>query len=707
MNDLQRIKQLEKEIGINLELTDFDTIMEINNGYSIDKNQNVIGLNFDQFMLENIPQLLFSFQYLSRFSLYGNKLSKLPKEISELKNLQTLDICSNQLTELPNEISELKNLQTLDISSNQLTELPKEILEFDMEIRWEFASPYKGIFLEDNPLESPPIEIVKKGKDAVRAYFESLEGERRALNEVKVILVGDGGAGKTSLVKRLLGNEFDKNESQTHGINIDNWLLQDGKDKVKVNIWDFGGQEIMHATHQFFLSKRSLYILVLDGRKDEKTEYWLKHIESFGGDSPVLVVINKIDENPGFDVNRPFLQDKYEGIKGFYRISCAEDDGIEQFKEQLSEELLQLEMRKTPFAKSWFEVKKQLEEMKEDFISCERYKEICAEAGVDEQTAQDTLVDYLNDLGIALHFKDFELDDVHVLEPGWATGAVYKIINSTELADNNGILKMNRLKHILKQREGDKYFYPQDKFKFIIELMKKFELCYEMKNKSVLIPDLTKVAEPPFGFNYGEALKFRIDYDFLPKSVMPRFIVNMHEDIKGKLLWRTGVVLEDKDFKSQAVIKADEVEKRIFIYVSGDQKRDYFAVILSTFRKINGSFEKLNAVEKICLPDQQNIPVSYQHLVTQEGMGVKEFVPEGAGKLYNVQELLGTISIIDRTEEEMLQILRKLKDKFNTEDSLLNIALDIFSPKLKAGPAELEFKLVKVKDLVKKIFSSE
>jgi hypothetical protein len=45
----------------------------------------------------------------------------------------------------------------------------------------------------------------------------------------------------------------------------------------------------MHATHQFFLSKRSLYILVLDGRKEEDAEYWLKHIESFGGDSPVLM----------------------------------------------------------------------------------------------------------------------------------------------------------------------------------------------------------------------------------------------------------------------------------------------------------------------------------------------------------------------------------------------------------------------------------
>jgi len=693
MNDLQNLKELEQGIGKKLKLIDSNDIMGVKNGYSADEKQNIIGLNLDELNLEDIPRLLFSFQHLSKLSLYANKLTKLPPEIAELKNLQTLDLSDNQLTELPPEIAELKNLQTLDLRSNQLTEFPPEIAELknlqkldlrsnqltefppeiaelNMEIGWEYSSPFNRIFLEGNPLKSPPIEIVKQGKEAVRAYFESLEGERRPLNEVKVLLVGDGSAGKTSLVKRLLGKEFDPNESQTHGINIDNWFIIDSADKIKVNIWDFGGQEIMHATHQFFLSKRSLYILVLDGRRDEKTEYWLKHIESFGGQSPVLVVINKIDENPGFDVNRPFLQEKYKGIKGFNRISCAEDEGIEQFSERLSEELKKIEMRQTPFARSWFDVKEQLEDMKEDFISCEKYAELCRNAGIDVGKAQDTLVDYLNDLGVVLHFKDFELEDVHVLQPGWATGAVYKIINSEKLAANNGILKLSLLNDILKKRKKDRYFYPRDKFKYIIELMRKFELCYAIDTKTVLIPDLTEVQEPPFSFDYSEALKFRIDYDFLPKSIMPRFIVNMHEDISENQLWRTGVVLEDKNFKSRAVIKADEAEKRIFIYVNGNQKRDYFAVILSTFRKINGSFEKLDAVEKVCLPDQPHITVSYKHLIDLEEMREKEFIPEGIKKKYNVQELLGSVFITKWTEEELLRFIANRYRETDTEESL-------------------------------------
>ena len=139
--------------------------------------------------------------------------------------------------------------------------------------------------------------------------------KNQPLNEVKVLVVGDGAAGKTSLVKRLLGLPFDHHWDTTHGINIKGWQQDIDSRKIKINIWDFGGQVIQHATHQFFLSKRSLYILVLDGRKEERPEYWLQHMKAFGGDSPVLVVLNKQDENCGFDLNRKNLQRKYPGNK--------------------------------------------------------------------------------------------------------------------------------------------------------------------------------------------------------------------------------------------------------------------------------------------------------------------------------------------------------------------------------------------------------
>ena len=51
---------------------------------------------------------------------------------------------------------------------------------------------------------------------------------------------------------------------------------------------------------------------------------------------------------------------------------------------------------------------------------------------------QHGLITTLHDLGVIVHFADFELEDMHVLEPRWLTGAVYRIINSDELADDKG-----------------------------------------------------------------------------------------------------------------------------------------------------------------------------------------------------------------------------------------------------------------------------
>ncbi|AKB24843.1 E3 ubiquitin-protein ligase SspH2 [Methanosarcina sp. MTP4] len=561
----------------------------------------------------------------------------------------------------------------------------------------------KTVLLENNPFEIPPVEIIKQGREAVINYFKSLEGEKEPLNEVKVLLVGEGGAGKTSLVKRIFREDVDGNEPQTQGINISKWAVKNGGREIKANFWDFGGQEIMHATHQFFLSKRSLYILVLDGRKDEKPEYWLKLIENFGGDSPVLVVINKIDENPAFDLNRKFLLDKYPSIRGFYRLSCKSDEGIEDFSKTLDEELKAVKHLEIKWPKSWFNVKRKLEKMcpsctsyvadEEEcahcnFIQYDDYKMMCDEEGISSESEQNTLVDFLHDLGVILHFKDIPLLNTHVLEPEWVTNAVYKLVNSKELAESRGILKLDMFAEILKKSTEKDFHYPPHQYGFFISLMKKFELSYDLDESTVLLPGLLEIQEPDFEFDYEGALRFVIDYDFLPPSVMPRFIVKMNRDIKDDLRWRTGVVLEDRGFNSTAVTIADIEAKRISIYVNGDQRRDYFSVILQRFREINGSFEKLKAIEKIPLPDEPEITVGYEHLIKLELRGIETYMPDGSDNEYKVSELLGTViggnglmeilkELLQKTEmneKEILKILpnlQKIESGSDISDSLL------------------------------------
>ena len=271
----------------------------------------------------------------------------------------------------------------------------------------------------------------------------------RPLNEAKMILVGRGGVGKTCLVNRLVHGTYNPEEKKTDGIAITPWPVRVGQDDVRLNIWDFGGQEIMHATHQFFLTKRSLYLLVLnarEGEQDANVEYWLRLVESFGGDSPVLVVINKVADHP-FDLNRRGLQAKFPAIRGFVQTDCETHLGIEELRQAILRETNRLEHLRDPFPASWFTVKDTLANLPKNegtnFIPFTRYQQLCAEQGVTETTSQETLVGFLHDLGIVVNFRDNpRLSETQVLDPEWVTNGIYKILNADWLAKRKGELRL-------------------------------------------------------------------------------------------------------------------------------------------------------------------------------------------------------------------------------------------------------------------------
>ncbi|MCI5119539.1 MAG: GTPase, partial [Candidatus Electrothrix sp. LOE1_4_5] len=231
--------------------------------------------------LKELPSELFQLTHLTELYLGHNQLSFLPPQINELTGLIMLRLSGNQLSALPSQLNKLTNLILLSFANNRFFFLPPEITQL---------TKLKILNLHSNPLTSPPYELATQGIEAIREYFTSAEEGTRTVAEVKVILVGEGASGKTSLTRCLRDERFNQHEETTHGIRIKPWQLNTGDQGLRCNLWDFGGQEIMHATRQFFLSRRSLYVLVLDGRRDERPEHWLRYIETFGGDSPVLVV---------------------------------------------------------------------------------------------------------------------------------------------------------------------------------------------------------------------------------------------------------------------------------------------------------------------------------------------------------------------------------------------------------------------------------
>jgi internalin A len=599
--------------------------------------------------LTQLPPEIGKLKNLTELDLSYNWLTQLPPEIGELKNLTILNLCRNQLTKLPQEIKELKNLIALYLTRNHLTQLPPKIGEF---------KNLRSLYLSENPLASPPPEIVSMGLEAVLTYLKQSKTVEN--NEAKLILVGDARVGKTCLAHRLINNKFVEDSKITEGINISKWKIpapSSQNSEIKLNIWDFGGQEIYHATHQFFLTTRSVYLLVWNAQIEKNQDsiyYWLYTIETFGGDSPIILVMSKMNENDD-DLNLRDLKCEFPQIKDYQKIDSKDGKGISVLKEKILETAWNLPLMRVPWVDSWYRVRQRLEGMGENWIKYEDFYEICVSEGLDDKNIS-ILDGYLHELGVTLHFKDrIALKNIVILKPEWATGAFYKILSIKSVLHREGVLLTNELEQI-----WDKIIYPIGIYSQFIELMNKFELLYELPDRgSYLVPELLPKDAPDFIWNKKDDLCFYYYYDyFLPPGTITRFIVRMHQDLEIKenglpLCWREGAVL--KLYNSRAFVEMKSDERQIEIRIKGGnkrEKREALAMIRYHLDHINASIKKIKVSKQIPCNCSEDCPQRYHHedLLKAEMSNVEDFKCFKSFKKISITSLLEGY---ERREEEL------------------------------------------------------
>jgi internalin A len=641
------------------------------------KYPNLRSLSLSGNQLKTLPEFIGQWTRLKSLHLDNNKFTALPRDLRRLAQLTVLSISNNKLGVLPDFIGDLSELTELSVSNNRLTSLPASIGQLTKLIRLELENnrlaalpeslrnltSLKEFYLHGNNALGLPEEVLGRphyyygGSDSspskpqdILDYYFRVRGNSRPLNEAKLILIGRGAVGKTSIVNRLIEDTF-REERKTEGIKITDWKIRiDGNEDVRLNIWDFGGQEIMHATHQFFLTQRSLYLVVLNGRvggEDADAEYWLKLIESFGGDdSPVIVVMNKIKEHP-FDVNRRALQQKYPFIRTFVKTDCKSGLGIQELIDAIRRETDRMEHLRDTFPASWFTIKVQLSSMRKSFLSFAEYRKLCAKLGEKNQDAQEALAFYLHGLGIALNYKDDpRLRDTHVLNPHWVTNGIYKILNSEKLAERKGVIHLEDVSEILDGRK-----YPAKMHRFLLDLMKKFELCFSFPDDDTryLIPELLDKQEPEEAveFNPEECLNFQYHYPFITEGLLPRFIVRTHALSEGLPRWRTGVIMQFEGCR--ALVKADVQDRKVVISVSGSRasRRRLLAVIRSDFERIHCDIRNLLPDEMVPVPHYPDIIVAYEKLLAMEREGHEKFPEYASGKVIDigVEELLNGVDL--------------------------------------------------------------
>ncbi|MEL6579569.1 MAG: leucine-rich repeat domain-containing protein, partial [Cyanobacteria bacterium J06621_12] len=201
----------------------------------------VLNLNGNSF--SSLPPEIGQLSNLKELYLNGNSLSSLPPEIGQLSNLTELYLNGNSLSSLPSEIGQLSSLKVLYLEENSLRNLPPEI---------EQLTNLTYLYLSGNSLPIPP-EVIRKYDEPVTIinYYLSLQNnQQKPVHEAKMLLVGQGNVGKTCLRERLIRDGYDPTRNKTDGIDIEPWEIEVAGKQLQVNIWDFGGQEIMHSTHQ-------------------------------------------------------------------------------------------------------------------------------------------------------------------------------------------------------------------------------------------------------------------------------------------------------------------------------------------------------------------------------------------------------------------------------------------------------------------------
>lgn len=611
-------------------------------GYLLDESGSIVGLNLTAMKLVSFPDAILAFEQLTHLNLYYNYLRELPSRIRQLRNLTWFDCSKNRITRLPVEICDLDQ-PLLMVGAQIMSQL--------------------GLNFGHNPLESPPLETVKQGLEAVRAYFKELgEGEATRLFEAKLLLVGQGGVGKTYLKERLIHDRVVPTKS-TEGIDIDCWTLATKQTSgFRANLWDFGGQEIYHATHQFFLTKRSLYLFAWEARSDADLlsfDYWLNTVKVLSDNSPVLVIQTKIDERTK-SINQEGWKRRFPNIVGYFDVSAVEDLGITELREAIARALEELPHIGDVLPKRWMDIRGELEGLSENFIGYERYAAICSEHGMDaEQTAR--LAEYFHDLGVFLHFKRNPiLQNTVFLNPEWATNAVYMVADCDSVKDEHGHFAFSQLPDIWVNKEE----YPVDKHIELVELMKSFELCFELPSgEEYMVPELLRAEQPPFDWDNEGALRYRYSYGFMPSGILTRFIVITHDLIKDDLYWKDGVVLV-REGTEALIVKTGS--RLIEVWVRGEDRKTLLGIIRRHFDYIHtplsGNLELDEMVPCVCARCRSDADphfYPYAMLVEASRKGVEALQCQRSFEFTAPDSLLGGVQ--HASYEERRSLPRRIK----------------------------------------------
>ncbi|MCP5141839.1 MAG: leucine-rich repeat domain-containing protein [Gammaproteobacteria bacterium] len=574
-------------------------------------------LRIDNNTFDTFPTEIIKIPTLSTLNLNANNLTSLPPDISKLANLSSLYLYGNQITNLPEKITDAQSLCTIYMPGNPLSELPPELAKLDY--LYDFV-------IDPTLLETSKREAYSAGLDALQSHLrrelDSRDAEAQAI-QAKVILLGHGAAGKTTLLRRLLNpkHKVRRDDPSTHGINIEDWSIERAGDKpdILAHVWDFGGQELQYATHQFFLTEKALYVLVVNLRTHARAphEEIFQIIRLLGGQGArVQLVLNVWG-----DCHEEFPLSEYRGqfpdldiqIKPLKANLGKEDTtlrlGLESQVRAIADHL------DSPLPQ-WVAVQRELHALRatRDHIDRQTLADICARHQLTEATDPEVLAGYLTRIGSIMAFpqagrEESQLRDFIMLNPQWALEAIYLVLKDDRVRKANGRLEEDFFIATLTA-DG----YRQDEAEKLLTLLLKnaFEICYPLlgtKRGTYIVPQLLPTARKTHDLGSGPFLTLVYRYpQSPPRGLAARLIVRLHTAIARdhadeELVWRNGVYLRQDNAQAEVIRMTDPKRGgdilRIRVAGPSPANRDLLNRIVTELDHVHADFPHLDVQPQI------------------------------------------------------------------------------------------------------------
>ncbi len=450
-------------------------------------NRSFVGSNVG---LSKVPPQLFSLSMLQALDLSHNRFTVFPESLTVLRSLQRLSLAHNGTLQFPAHCcSAFAQLHALDMSFNRLATFPAEVavmtalrvLHLDnnalemLPVALGRVSSWESLKVEGNPLSCIPASIVAKGSRTVFYHLKDLvSGGGDYCYRVKLLVTGQANVGKTSLLSALKNDVGSVNKmlrlltgkgrrSSTLGISLEDW--KPSNSLITFSTWDFGGQLVYYATHQFFLSKRSLYLLVFSlaqKLQHNRLLSWLNSIQSRAPGVSVMLIGTHLDDKRRvttqhiadvsaairrtltnwerlFAPNERLKIIKQSDEQWFYPLSAMTGEGVAEVKARLMDVAADQPSLRERVPRIYLQlldvVRLQRRTENIPITSWDRLREW---AGFDDEAQLERAVQLLHDWGELLWFSESAtLRSVVVLSPQWLTRMFATIISPSVPEDDD------------------------------------------------------------------------------------------------------------------------------------------------------------------------------------------------------------------------------------------------------------------------------